>query len=61
SDGTHYEPIGALSPNRQILPAPAGPTDGRFTIYDEDGSTVLVDGLPAKLVSGAVYVIGSAE
>jgi hypothetical protein len=60
SDGTRHEPVGALGPDRQILPAPPEPLDGHFTVYDEDGSTVVADKLPAKLVSGGVFVLDLA-
>ena len=62
SDGTRYEAVGALGPDRQILAAPIDRLpDGHFTVYAEDGSTVLFDNLPAKLISGAVYVLGEAD
>ncbi|MCL6520000.1 MAG: hypothetical protein K6T99_09210 [Armatimonadetes bacterium] len=57
-DGTKYEPSGALGPDRAIIKVPADKqVNGHFTVYDEDGSKIIVSKAPAKLISGAVYVL----
>lgn len=58
NDGTRYEPIASLGPDRQILNAPKDKNvEGYFTVYGEDGSTVVIEKCPGTLISGAVYVI----
>lgn len=59
-DGTRYEPIGALGPDRQILRVPKE-VGGHFMMYAEDGSTVLLDRFPGTLTAGAVYVVASRQ
>lgn len=56
-DGTRYEAMGALGPDRQILKAPVNPTNGHFEIYEEGGETLITKDIPGTLISGAVYVV----
>ncbi len=57
SDGTRYEPSGALGPDRQIINIPQGKElDGTFEVYAEDGVTLLGKS-PGKAVPSAGYVL----
>jgi hypothetical protein len=62
SDGTQYVPAGSYGPDRQIFKLPGGKElDGYFTVYSEDGKTVILDKCPAKLTSTAVYQFGEKK
>ncbi len=57
-DGTRCEPAAALGPDRQIISVPSNKTiNGHFTIYAEDGSTVIPGKCPGTLTPGAVYML----
>lgn len=56
NDGTRYEPSSALGPDRQIITIPHA-AEGNFTIYSEDGSTVLRDNIPGQLIPGGTYTL----
>lgn len=59
SDGTRYEPSGALGPDRQIIRIPQGKElDGTFEIYSEDGTTLLGKS-SGKAVPSAGYEVVS--
>ena len=57
-DGTRYEALGALGPDRAIINVPRDKqVKGHFVVYGEDGSTVVLANGPATLMSGGVYVL----
>lgn len=57
SDGTRYEPAGALGPDRQIIKLPQGTElEGVFEVYAEDGVTLLGKS-PGRAVPSAGYVL----
>ncbi len=55
SDGTRYEPSGALGPDRQIIKIDKE-LDGTFEVYAEDGVTLLGKS-PGKAVPSAGYKV----
>ena len=59
-DGTRYEATGALGPDRQIITVPKQIT-GRFEVYAEDGSTVILKDSPGTLIPGAVYALADGK
>lgn len=55
-DGTRYEPIASLGPDRQILKVPMGTEiEGQFEVFGDDGKTPLGKPVKGKLASGGVY------
>jgi hypothetical protein len=60
-DGTRFEGMEAMGPDRVLIPLPLESVTGRFEVYAEDGVTRLGDSVPATIASGGIVQLTFEE